>query len=260
MSAAGIRALQPGIESLSTPILKLMRKGTTALQNIRLLKWATQFGITVQWNLLYGFPGESPAEYERMADVMRSLTHLQPPTATGAIVVERFSPYHKNPCAFGLKRVQPAPHYRFIYRVGAADLNDLAYDFTHEYDDGRDPNSYTEEFRDMARAWERAYDEGDALTFERGPGFLIIRDRRAGLGANDYLLGGDEAKIYLGCDAGATPAALWKNLNDESELRCAFADMQTFLDELLKARLVYEEDGRYLSLAVPVSGGTDNLA
>ena len=78
-------------------------------------------------------------------------------------------------------------------------------------------------------------------------------------GAHDYLLGPDEAKIYLGCDAGATPAALWKGLSEEGEPPFAPADIQTFLDELLKARLVYEEDGRYLSLAVPVSGSADNL-
>src|SRR5262249_16220836 len=32
---AGVTAIQPGIESLSTPILQLMRKGVTALQNVR---------------------------------------------------------------------------------------------------------------------------------------------------------------------------------------------------------------------------------
>ena len=35
-----------------------MRKGVTALQNLRLLKWCAEIGITPAWNLLYGFPGE----------------------------------------------------------------------------------------------------------------------------------------------------------------------------------------------------------
>src|SRR5262245_11499391 len=38
LRAAGINALQPGIESLSDIVLRIMRKGVTALQNIRLLK------------------------------------------------------------------------------------------------------------------------------------------------------------------------------------------------------------------------------
>jgi ribosomal peptide maturation radical SAM protein 1 len=57
---AGVDFLQPGIESLSTPILKLMRKGVTALQNVRLLKWCAEYGIQVYWNVIYGFPGEPP--------------------------------------------------------------------------------------------------------------------------------------------------------------------------------------------------------
>jgi ribosomal peptide maturation radical SAM protein 1 len=45
MREAGVRDIQPGIETFSNSILKLMRKGTTGLQNIRLLKWCAQFGI-----------------------------------------------------------------------------------------------------------------------------------------------------------------------------------------------------------------------
>ena len=47
MATAGVRAIQPGIESLSTRILKLMRKGATRLINVRLLKWAAYYGMTV---------------------------------------------------------------------------------------------------------------------------------------------------------------------------------------------------------------------
>ena len=60
MAASGVVWIQPGIESLSTAILKLMGKGTTLLQNIQLLKWAEEFQMKVSWNILFGFPGESP--------------------------------------------------------------------------------------------------------------------------------------------------------------------------------------------------------
>ena len=54
---AGIRRLQPGIESLSDHVLKLMNKGVRSLQNIQLLKWCKELGLEVHWNLLWGFPG-----------------------------------------------------------------------------------------------------------------------------------------------------------------------------------------------------------
>jgi len=40
LRSSGVRAIQPGIESLSSPVLELMRKGATATQNVRLLKWS----------------------------------------------------------------------------------------------------------------------------------------------------------------------------------------------------------------------------
>ncbi|MCI0442202.1 radical SAM protein, partial [bacterium] len=63
---AGVRTIQPGIESFSNSILQLMGKGVSALQNIQLLKWCKELGVSVYWNLLWGFPGEDPLEYDRM--------------------------------------------------------------------------------------------------------------------------------------------------------------------------------------------------
>src|SRR5262249_20771184 len=72
---AGVRDIQPGIESLSDGVLRLMRKGVSALQNIQLLKWCVELGVHPVWNVLWGFPGEDPAEYIRMARLVPLLTH-----------------------------------------------------------------------------------------------------------------------------------------------------------------------------------------
>jgi hypothetical protein len=37
--------------------------------------------VIPEWNLLYGFPGEDPSEYDQMADLIGSLIHLTPPVA-----------------------------------------------------------------------------------------------------------------------------------------------------------------------------------
>ena len=45
----------------SADVLRLMRKGTTALQNIQFLRWCKEAGMKVYWNLIYGFrAGEDP--------------------------------------------------------------------------------------------------------------------------------------------------------------------------------------------------------
>src|SRR4030095_5227998 len=92
LRAAGITAIQPGIESLSDIVLQIMRKGVSALQNIRLLKWCRQLGISPHWNLIWGFPDEPPAEYQRMAELVPLITHLTPPVGSSKIQIHRFSP------------------------------------------------------------------------------------------------------------------------------------------------------------------------
>src|SRR2546422_6943648 len=42
---AQVTRIQPGIESFSDPVLTLMRKGVSWLQNVQLLKWCKQFGV-----------------------------------------------------------------------------------------------------------------------------------------------------------------------------------------------------------------------
>ena len=254
MRDAGLRNIQPGIESLSTPILKLMRKGVTGLQNIRLLKWAKQYGIDVNWNLLYGFPREATAEYERMADTMQSLTHLQPPASTSVLVVERFSPYHQNPAEFGLIDVKPTPYYRYVYATDEETLSDLAYDFIHQYEDGSDPSKHLQIVKPIIELWREGFSRGiNSLTYKRGPGFLTISDRRSNLESSDYHLADTEARIYLLCDGGATAAGIWNSLHEQG-LDVSRTQINDFLEMLVAARLVYQEDGLHLALAT-----SDNL-
>ena len=94
MRRAGVRAIQPGLESLSNEVLRLMDKGCTALQNIQLLRWCQELGIEAAWNILAGFPGEPPAEYEKMARLVPLLTHLTPPCSCAQVRLDRFSPFH----------------------------------------------------------------------------------------------------------------------------------------------------------------------
>src|SRR5262249_12991438 len=59
---AGIQQIQPGIESLSSNVLRLMRKDVSAMQNIQLLRWCAEYEVEPSWNLIAGFPGEDPAD------------------------------------------------------------------------------------------------------------------------------------------------------------------------------------------------------
>jgi ribosomal peptide maturation radical SAM protein 1 len=250
---AGISSIQPGLESLSTPILRLMRKGVTALQNVRLLKWSAEYGVGVYWNFVVGFPGEPPEEYSRMASLIPSLAHLQPP-GVGRLNLERFSPYYERPREFGLEILGPQAWYRFVYPVDDATLMDLAYSFEYRHLDGRDPETYVAPLRRAIDAWREAWPASHrTLRYRRGPGFLVVHDRRPGLERADYTFGEREKQLYLACEDGATATEALASLGPAGTTDLDVDDVEEFLDEMVALRLAYEENGRYLSLALPVN-------
>src|SRR5262249_10194705 len=124
--------IQPGIESLSSRVLQLMRKGVTTLQNIYLLKLCSMYGIEALWNFLVGFPGEVPEDYESVCATIDCISHLQPPYSNTASYVrfDRFSPYFFEPATHNVSNLQPLSGYRFVYPdADPQDLCRLAYYF-----------------------------------------------------------------------------------------------------------------------------------
>jgi ribosomal peptide maturation radical SAM protein 1 len=232
LKQAGIDRLQPGIESLSTNILQLMRKGCTALQNVQLLKWASELGIELAWNFLMGLPGEEPDEYARMAEMIPALLHLQPPLPLGAGLVGlyRFSPYFDET------------------------LRRLAYHFDFDYADGRDPSTYTAPLFEMIQYWQANYCPG-ALTSVSNDSVLVIHDRRPGAKQARTELTGMEKAAYEYCDEAHTLQAIHGHL-----LKLGYAvdrkALRYQLEGWVEDRLMLCEGDRFLSLAVP----TDDLA
>ena len=124
---AGVVEIQPGIEALSTSLLRLMGKGTTAAQNIALLRYGKACG-PLQWNLLHGFPNEELAAYAETLALMPLLHHLQPPVSPCPVVFDRFSPYHEHPERYGITALRPFAFYRGVYPTHVP-LHQLAYHF-----------------------------------------------------------------------------------------------------------------------------------
>jgi hypothetical protein len=88
--------------------------------------------------------------------------------------------------------------------------------------------------------------------YRRGPGFVNIIDHRF-LAAREhrYTLEGPEALIYFACEAGATVRQIAQTLGRNGHGAVPVTTIESVLRELVAARLVYEEEGQYLSLALP---------
>ncbi len=129
LSKARVNHIQPGIESLATSTLKLMKKGTTAFQNVNFLKMCALYGIKPYWNLLIGFPGEGAEVYRRYLDIIPLLVHLQPPSGVFPVRFDRFSPYYNQAESYKLD-LHPMDFYSFIYPFDEAILRDFVYYFS----------------------------------------------------------------------------------------------------------------------------------
>jgi len=132
LKRAGITSIQPGIESLSSRLLSLMKKGVEARQNLMLLRYARAAGVDLDWILLWGFPGDDVEAYEETLAILPLLHHLQPPCAMGHLSIERFSPYYCRPAEFGVRNMKPLRGFHDFLPKGA-DIERIASHFTAEY-------------------------------------------------------------------------------------------------------------------------------
>ncbi len=208
LARAGVRWVQPGIESLDRDVLRLMRKGVTPLQNVQLLKWCQEYGIKVTWNMILGTPGEDPHAYPPMAERMRRLFHLQPPTGRTEFQLHRFSPYFDRPEEFGLRDIAPESHYRYIFPIAESDLRDLVYQFDCQVDGrSRAPAEYAACVVDAASEWRRSYLDGALLEIHAGGHEVVIVDTRYGV-REEIRLDDAEAALYAFLDASVAETSL----------------------------------------------------
>jgi ribosomal peptide maturation radical SAM protein 1 len=244
LKAAGVSSVQPGIESLSSSVLALMRKGVSAFQNVRLLKWLAEAGISVQWNILYGFPMEDPTEYERMAALVPYLVHLQPP-AGGCmrVLLNRFSPLFFDAEALGVRRITPVSGYQQIFGGWSAEPERLAYYFNFEPVGGPFDFGYVNSLREAVKRWHQLYGKV-AFTMVDRSGELHLYDTRPQAPVGSATLSGDERMLYLACDEGAGLAALCRTTGIE---RAAAGEI---LERFVELGWMICLDGRYVSLAV----------
>lgn len=250
---AGIRRIQPGIESFSNEVLSIMKKGVTGLQNIQLLKWCAELGIQVSWNILYGFPGESPLEYDAQAQLIPRLTHLEPPTGYFPIRMDRFSPNFNEPEKYGFANVRAAIPYNYLYPHLTQQAKDnIAYYFQFDYLNDSDVNEYTKHLRSELRQWQTQTSRS-ICHFVNLEQYTVILDSRKIAFRPVTVLNGTTAKVFRFCLTAKSHKHIISSLRNEHPAVDEAKVSQT-LQDLVNLGLVYEDHGTYLSLPLDLSG------
>jgi ribosomal peptide maturation radical SAM protein 1 len=248
----GVHRIQPGIESLSTHVLKLMRKGITAIQNVNLLRWALYYRIRVSWNLIWGFPQETEDDYKKQLELLRRITHLPPPVSAGRIWMERFSPLFFDRAEFPAGSVKPERSYAYVYPRGLR-LDRVAYFFDYELDGTLPDSSYAETLQHVKR-WRSAWtkEPRPRLVFWHAPGLLKIHDSRDPHASAAHSFSGPAASLYAACSD--RPRGV-SDLRQSLGLPLSEEEIYETLHRFSAAGLMMQEGTQFLSLALPATHG-----
>jgi ribosomal peptide maturation radical SAM protein 1 len=252
LAHGGVNVIQPGIESFSANQLQEMDKGVRPLQNVFCLKWALYYGMEVSWSILTGFPMETDADYRQQIDLLKSLTHLQPPISVGDIWLERFSPYFTRPDQYGIRITGPGVAYPYVYDGDTIDLMKVAYDFEFESDLKIDP-ALVEELQQTVAHWKQRHQSENLpyLMFTKSMDFVTVYDERSADHPVKLRLEGAAGKAFAFCsDAPRNLDQIHAHLKEKGE-SVERAELEDILKDLEDQRLIYGERGKYLNLALP---------
>lgn len=224
LARARVSMVQPGIESFSSDVLTLMRKGVTGIQNAAFLKYATENGMRIAYAILFGFPGEDPREYERMDQDIRKLVHLEPPLSVGPISYHRFSPYQSDPQSYGLE-LRPSVRYRVLYPFEEKEIGRIAYRFERT---DTPQFAYAGPIQKRVVGWRLDYARRSsaermqyALSWTDVENGILIRDRRIGFPRRDYRLEHGAERVFRKLDSPTALKTVIRRLGngDESDPR-----------------------------------------
>ncbi len=259
LAKAGVRMIQPGIESMHNEALKLMKKGTTAEINVQLLKWCQEFGIVVGWGFLYNVPGENSEWYLETAKWIPLIFHLQPPYTPREIRFDRYSVYHQNPKQFSLN-LRPNRLYSYIYPLSIDRLENLVYYFEREEDQIERDHSYQPSLKmghqqliEVIEQWSKLYTNGNIppiLSMVDDGHQILITDTRPCAVKTEHTLKNLAYWIYKSCNENQSSFRLLESINQNFNKSLNWEDIQPTLNYLIEQKLLLQFDDKFLSLAV----------
>jgi ribosomal peptide maturation radical SAM protein 1 len=251
LKAANIVDLQPGIESFNTHVLDLMKKGVKSIQNVQLLKWCKELGITPVWSLIWGFPGETKEDYYEMAQLIPKISHLAPPNSISQLRLDRFSPNFNSPDKFAIKKITPGNAYNYIFPFEEESIYNLAYFFDYEYEADDNFDESLEATKEQIYKWIDNYINVDLFYIIQNDN-LIVYDLRGLRKEHFFILTAKEKFLYLLCDGIRPFVKIKKEYIEFFNSEAYDNEISNILDSLIEKNLMIRENNSYLSLALPL--------
>ncbi len=254
MGKAGMKEVQVGIEALSSRLLKKMKKGTSAIQNIEIMKNCEADGMPkLVGNMILQFPGSDEKDVE---ETMRNLDFVFPFSPLKGIPfwLGYCSYVWRNPKKFGIKISGNHSNYSCIFPEG---IVDRAVFMIQGYKGQiREQKRLWKPVQEKIKEWKKFYDELHSvpksepiLSYQDGGDFLIIRHRISKQKTIVHKLKGLSRRIYLFCERNRSISEILLQFPSLDSLK-----LVPFLRMMVDKKVMFSEGDRYLSLAVPANG------
>ncbi|MCR5356368.1 MAG: RiPP maturation radical SAM C-methyltransferase [Lachnospiraceae bacterium] len=255
LKEAGYAILQPGMESMSDHVLKLLDKGVTGIQNIALLKYAAKYDMIILWNILTGTVGETTEDYRIHRELIPLIEHLQPPKNCSDIIYMRNSVYCNEQDKYGLK-LKPDPVFKFVSPDDEEYVKQIAF---HYIDENRkdDPFIVLDKIG-LNRAvdqWRKKWGNGSHLvrldSFDED-GVLYFTDTRSISTQRNGSLSGILRDVFLAATHPVSVQQILTSFKREKK-QYAAGQVQEALNNLCGQKLMVFLSGKYLALTVEIT-------
>jgi len=254
MGAAGVAEVQVGIEALSTRLLRKLNKGTTAIQNLEIMKNGEARNVPgLTSNLITHFPGSDETDVEETLRTLQFAVPLMPLKAT-PFWLGYGSPVWHHPEAFGIQKVRNHPFYRYLF---PQEILSQIHLILQGYQGGmKKQQRLWRRVTKALKSWRTTYDDlhsassrDPILSYQDGGTFLVVRERRRAADDMTHRLKGTSRQIYIFCEKN-------RSLSEIVERFPGFGQEKIlpFLNMMVDKKLMFREGERYLSLAVPIRG------
>jgi ribosomal peptide maturation radical SAM protein 1 len=247
IKGAGIKHMFMGIEAVSTPPLKALKKGADVFKNVRHLIYSVIVDINATWNILVEIPGLDESVYKNYIDELQSLFHLPPPKFLCNVEIFRYSDYFHNPEEFGIELVYD-DFYDLVYPFKKDVKMNMAYFFKDK--NGTDQKKYAkwkDEITQLVEQWTARFYVDDGLLhpklfFNENSDPTIVYDTRSGY-MEEHNLSPIGIQILIELESE----------KDIEELRRQFntGNIDEEINKLKEKRLLFNEENMFLSLVCP---------
>lgn len=250
MRAAGMRKLQVGIEALSTALLRKLRKGTTAIQNLEIMKHCEALGIANLSNLILHFPLSDAQDVSETLVAMEFARGFRPPKPVG-FWLGLGSPVARNPSAYGIRAVTNHPNWGRIFPPAVARRLPLVVQSYRQTPP--DQRRLWKPVQAGLKSWAASYERlqrgplpEPILSYRDGGDFMMIHERQIDGNSANHRLEGTSRAIYLFCGHHRPLRQIIEHFP-----AVASDKIISFLKKMTSERLVFTEGEQFLSLAVP---------